>query len=593
MQKIDSRILGISIAALLISGFGFLQVIAQEEEGSTDKVVVAPGEPEVPEQDEVPHKTVKGAQDRNGAIKYDTFTLIDDDQQSGSIDYDTKIRHYAQALYDKGKLPKKYQSDAVAEDITMVVDEMRNGMKNLKADVQADLKKYGISGVPAQPPRSPTANAPAENAAVDGLFDHSGTEAGCAVFSPDGPALPDVLSSSHFRLHYTTTGTHAVPTADTSPANGIPDYVETIKSNLETGWNVNNAKGWLAPLSDGSLGGGTDKIDVYFYDLVGGFGFFGVAIAAGEDLGTSNPNDAFGYMCVDNDLGPTAFFGFVADLRQATSVHELHHLVEYAYNYDGSGEERSWMFESTASWFEDEVFDSNNRCPSGRSAEFMADPDVKLVNTAGSREYASCIWHIFYTDMYGDQVMRRTWENAADNADTVGIAFTDNTAALSEATSLGYTETLYNFGVNNMFTGPGRNFDRGQAFTATEAATWKPLTDFQTAAYTGIALLRSNTDGELAGGGMDYVKATSTVSDMKVTFDGEDAGSFLVTLALYNAGTNGDDVQVLDFVLNVSDVGSITIVGANTYEEIDVIIRNSATGTTATNRGWSVTFGPP
>ncbi len=32
----------------------------------------------------------------------------------------------------------------------------------------------------------------------------------------------------HFKIHYTLSGTDAVPPDDTSPQNGIPDYVDAV-----------------------------------------------------------------------------------------------------------------------------------------------------------------------------------------------------------------------------------------------------------------------------------------------------------------------------------------------------------------------------
>ena len=58
--------------------------------------------------------------------------------------------------------------------------------------------------------------------------------------SDDGrPELPDeqTFGTTHFLIHYTLRGDHAVDAADNN-ADGTPDYVEEMAATLEFVWQI-------------------------------------------------------------------------------------------------------------------------------------------------------------------------------------------------------------------------------------------------------------------------------------------------------------------------------------------------------------------
>ena len=72
-----------------------------------------------------------------------------------------------------------------------------------------------------------------------------------------------ILSSGgHFKIHYNTTGTHAVAPTD-ADANGVPDYVDEAARVFEAAWDLEiNQLGYNPPLSDGD-----GVYDIYIKNL--------------------------------------------------------------------------------------------------------------------------------------------------------------------------------------------------------------------------------------------------------------------------------------------------------------------------------------
>ena len=348
------------------------------------------------------------------------------------------------ALFDKAKLPSKYHSEHIAEDGTMVILEIQQQFKILKPETQQELANYNITQL---------------------LGSHGDKSTPCVQLTTQSD-LPLATNSAHFRLHYTTSGMHAVPTTDTN-VNRIPDYVERVRDDFEASWSNNfDSLLWESPRPDGPIGGGgSDLIDIYFYDTISfsTVPFNGAVIPHSIDASTPNPNDWIGYVCFDNNLSPF--------LSEATSAHEFHHLVQFAYNAVFSTVS-SWMMESTSRWFEDEVFDNNNRYAgvNAGAGEFLSKPDLSLTSTFGLREYGAGIWHRFVSDQYGDYVIRNTWVYASEAPQGTGARFTDNIRAIEDVTQSGnWQEAFYAFAVNNLFTG-AFDTERGTHFEAEESS---------------------------------------------------------------------------------------------------------------------------
>ena len=209
----------------------------------------------------------------------------------------------------------------------------------------------------------------------------------------------------HFCVHWVESSNDAPPGADGNNAT-IPPYVQTMKSTFETSYAVQNAQlGWRLPVPDG-LRGGSTLPDVYIQDI-GDEGIFGYAATDPGQTGRSR----FAYLVMDDDY---AEFGDIdpLDALQVTAAHEYNHVLQYAYD----AFQDTWMFESTATWAEEKVFDAVDdyrmfvgpwtQLP-GQPLTFEGDGAAPFVDDL--KMYGSAIWNHWLDSKYGPNVVRQAW----------------------------------------------------------------------------------------------------------------------------------------------------------------------------------------
>lgn len=231
----------------------------------------------------------------------------------------------------------------------------------------------------------------------------------------DGYTVPEAtpFDTAHFRIHYVAAGVDAPPLAD-ADQNGVPDYVETMGAQFETSYEVENVQlGWRAPIPDGTRGGDA-RTDVYIKQI-GNQGLFGYAAADPGQPGAQR----FAFLVMDNDYAQSEFPSYAGPLApmQVTAAHEYNHVLHNAIDAN----EDFWLFESTAVWMEDQVFDAVNdyanylpaprwvtqtRVPLTRfNAGDPADPtNVKV--------YGDVVWSSWLSSRFGPDVMRAAWDGS-------------------------------------------------------------------------------------------------------------------------------------------------------------------------------------
>ncbi|HWJ66648.1 MAG TPA: MXAN_6640 family putative metalloprotease [Nocardioides sp.] len=148
-------------------------------------------------------------------------------------------------------------------------------------------------------------------------------------------------------VHYTTTGANA---ATHEFAQLVLNTVDEVRGRLQ-------AAGYRTPRPDGNSDT-DDRTDVYLEDL-GVTGLYGYC--ASDDAKFTDPNpvgyDVSAYCGLDNDYDPAQFGGAAAlDSLRVTVAHEYFHAVQFAYDVLEDG----WFIEATATWMEDELYDSVN-----------------------------------------------------------------------------------------------------------------------------------------------------------------------------------------------------------------------------------------
>lgn len=249
-----------------------------------------------------------------------------------------------------------------------------------------------------------------------------------------GPA--QTLDTEHFRIHYTLSGGDAVPRQDNN-GNQQPDYVEHVARALEYVWYAEiEVFGWPAPPADGSLGG-DGRVDVYLQNIMTDEDTAGYVTTSqrGATVG-DNPNTEIretnsqhSYMVLDNDYREIASPRSQTNLdyMRVVVAHEFMHVIQYGI--DGS-EPAEWLWEATATWIEDEVYDHINDGLTVLTAPFKAPDSCQMAYGGEERVedldnwYGQWLFLRFISERYGHATVRAIWEQAVthDGYGAVGRA---------------------------------------------------------------------------------------------------------------------------------------------------------------------------
>ena len=167
--------------------------------------------------------------------------------------------------------------------------------------------------------------------------------------------------------------------------------------------------GWAAPKSDGTLGNTSGctggKTDVYAKDI-GTHGLYGYA---STDTGQGDTTKSrYAYLVMDNDYSAAEFPQYGGDATapmEVTAAHEYNHVLQYGYDYWAD----TWMFESTATWMEEEVYPAIDDYH--QYLDTWAQRSLEPITLADpAKMYGSAVWNHWLSGRFGPDVVRRAWE---------------------------------------------------------------------------------------------------------------------------------------------------------------------------------------
>jgi hypothetical protein len=382
------------------------------------------------------------------------------------------------------------------------------------------------------------------------------------------PEAPPVCGP-HFCIHYVAT-TDDAPSLIDGNANAIPDYIEVMLREFENVYEVENTQmGWRPPKADFGRGG-NDLTDVYVKNI-GAQGIFGYAAPdARQPSGRSHQLAA--YLVMDNDYTQEEYSNYPQFLQplQVTAAHEYNHVLQF--NYDS--QQDNWMFESTATWMEDKVYDDINdyRNYLPEWAKLSLTPLTEFDAQGGSNN----------VKVYGDAVFNR-WIDEHLSQDTIRRAWEVSVATKSFAPGA-YDTALREYGTTF--------FDAFTAF-ATETSEWRATNHFfeegetfpdMSRALGGDPLIPQTASGrrnDFVEGGLNH----TAYGLFDVNPNGEDrivlGGTFRrgVPGSIALVGRTGDDlgghatVQITR--LRRGGAGTVTLDNATSYSRITAVIVNS------------------
>jgi Family of unknown function (DUF6055) len=265
---------------------------------------------------------------------------------------------------------------------------------------------------------------------------------------PEAPQSP--ACDANFCVHWVDQGLDA-PSLKDSNGDGIPDFVERVLAVAEHVHHVENEKlGWREPVSDGTLGGGHGKTDIYLSEI-GGELFGYAAPDRDQVVDGRRPKHLHGYLVLDNDYSPFEFPGTKPgnDLK-VTLAHEYNHILQFGYD----AYEDSWFAESSAVWMEDQVYNGiNDYLRYVRSW-------VKLWSTpltaSTIKEYGSAVWNEWLAHHYGRTIVREAWAGAArTRPDGFAVAAYERAIRAAGPSTFGRDFTRFAADVSEWRTGIG------------------------------------------------------------------------------------------------------------------------------------------
>lgn len=149
-----------------------------------------------------------------------------------------------------------------------------------------------------------------------------------------------------FTIHYARSGADA-PNLTDADQDQTPDWVEKVADVFDEVYRVEVAvMGYRQPPGA--------RYNVYLKDLAAQ-GVYGYAKTDG--LAGSSATSMTSYIEIDKEFSEDVYPDPPEISLKATAAHEYHHAIQFGYNFYFD----MWYAEATATWIEDEVFDSVNQ----------------------------------------------------------------------------------------------------------------------------------------------------------------------------------------------------------------------------------------
>jgi hypothetical protein len=220
-----------------------------------------------------------------------------------------------------------------------------------------------------------------------------------------------ISPDSHFKIHYTLTGSDAVNPADLN-ANSIPDYVDEAAWAAEYSYRLLvDTLGFAPPPPDDNIDG--PEIDLYIRNWNGQY--YGMTYPENEVPATPMEYDYTAYTVVDNDYQELVYYTRGLNGLHVTVAHEFFHIVQLGYNWRPSnglpgirtGDGDRYFLEWSAVWFEERSFPQTDDYYQ-YFFQFFYYPTKSLWYS--NYDYALGLFLIYLTRQYGDAIVPEVWE---------------------------------------------------------------------------------------------------------------------------------------------------------------------------------------
>jgi hypothetical protein len=377
------------------------------------------------------------------------------------------------------------------------------------------------------------------------------------------------LCGVHVCVHYVTGSDAAPDTTDTTPADGIPDWVQLTLDTMESVWTYEvDTRGYRAPASDETAtnNGGDGRLDVYLAN-VSGAGLYGYC--APEKRVQGERFRYSGYCVLDDD-----YVGFPTPPEgslKVTAAHEFFHTIQF--NYDAL--EDHWIMEATATWMEERFADAVNDNRFYLADSQMHVPSVPLdkFGQACCQQYGNWIFFERLSQKYGVDAVRTLWQRM----DTAK-GKPDDYSVLALKTFLAHKKTTFakfytTFAAGNLF--PQKVYSEGShygMFKAPVTMTWK-FTPHLRSVTGKKASLKHLTSADYAFKPSPTMTGTWFLT-IKVDGPGTAAGSGAQAIIVSKSGA----ISNRPVKLNSNGVGKVRVpFGAGKVKLITLTLANGST----------------
>lgn len=198
-----------------------------------------------------------------------------------------------------------------------------------------------------------------------------------------------------FTIHYARSGTDA-PNLTDADQDQTPDWVEKVADVFDEVYRVEVAvMGYRQPPGA--------RYHVYLKDLASQ-SVYGYAKTDG--LAGSSATSMTSYIEIDKEFSQNVYPDPPEISLKATAAHEYHHAIQFGYNFYFD----MWYAEATATWIEDEVFDSVNQLY-GYLRSYLPKSSTLSLNAAldGGSEYGRWIFIRHLSERHTPALLKDFW----------------------------------------------------------------------------------------------------------------------------------------------------------------------------------------
>lgn len=299
-----------------------------------------------------------------------SLALIHEAEVTGAITHEEALLYSVYALYADDRLPAQF--DGAANHDSMVMGQIRDEWQSLTPATQQALAPYLLP---------PTAAGSWHE-----LRTASSAEGTAAI------VWKSVTSSNNVRIWYQTRYAGDATKA-TQVRDAIDERIYTVLHHVM-------GKGWL-PDGGHANNGGSSMLDIY---LVRDVDYYGLATSY---IGCEQ-TPAWINLDSDRAIGDELTDGMIQ-----TAAHEMMHAVQFAYSLKEECSSYNWLAESTAKWFEHQVYPQANSEHVFVSS-YLDTAYWPLERTNYDRQYGAYLYFFYVSETTGDpSIVRRAWENVA------------------------------------------------------------------------------------------------------------------------------------------------------------------------------------